>query len=164
MKKEIQDQLDQIFEKKKQVDDLRALEVDQQKLRETKAAQDFQALCGSMIRPTMERMGAYLVSKGFAYEIVKGSDEFVVVGGPAGRPEITMLISTSSSKPFRDPTGTPYFKVVLNPQKGSVTFQRSTITRDRGGSTSDAGEAALGALTEDLLDAKIADTISQIFR
>jgi hypothetical protein len=164
MKKEVQGKLDQLFEKKKQVDDLRSLEADQKRMKEIKAEQDFEGLCESVIKPSMTAMGSYLESKGFAYEIVKGADEFVVRGGLPGQPEMTFLISTTSARPIRGIASTPYFKVLLHKEKASVTFQVSTITRDRGGSTASAGEVALKDMTQDILEGKIAEVILQVFK
>jgi hypothetical protein len=69
MKREIQDKLDRVFEKKRQAETAAAAAKSAQEKKEEEAVLKFKEIRESMIGPTMQQFADYLANKGHAAEI-----------------------------------------------------------------------------------------------
>jgi len=167
MKREIQDKLDKVFDKKRQAETAVAEAKSAQEKKEEEAVLKFKEIRESMIRPTMQQFADYLGNEGHAAEILMDEEKYV--GSGANRrlvaPSIRLLISPNSSAPQRHAlyAKNPHFEVILEKSLSKVYFHESTMGASGSGHAGKCGEADLDKLTGDTLEPLITKTISNVF-
>jgi hypothetical protein len=167
VKREIQDKLDKVFEKKRQAETAAAAAKSAQEKKEEEAVLKFKEIRESMIRPTMQQFADYLGNKGHAAEILMEEEKYE--GSGVNRrlvaPSIRLVISPNSSAPqqYASYTQNPHFDVILEKSLSKVWFHESTMRASGGGHAGKCGEADLDKLTGDTLEPLITKIISNVF-
>jgi len=167
MKREIQDKLDKVFERKRQAETAAAAAKSAQEKKEEEAVLKFNEIRESMIRPTMQQFADYLGNKGHAAEILMEEEKYE--GSGVNRrlvaPSIRLVISPNSSAPQRYASyaQNPHFDVILEKSLSKVWFHESTMRASGGGHAGKCGEADLDKLTGDTLEPLITKIISNVF-
>jgi hypothetical protein len=168
MKQEIQAKLDQVFEKKRQVEVAAAQAKSAQEQREEDAVAKFKVVKEALIKPTMREFVNYLASKDCEATISEREERFT---RPPSTPQlqeasIHLQISpqASGTNGYSAHTGQlPYFQVRLEKSKSKVFFFESTIWGSKGGHAGSCGEVDLDLLDQKTLEAAITKTIASVF-
>ena len=167
MKREIQDKLDKVFEKKQQAETAAAAAKSAQEKKEEEAVLKFKEIRESIIVPTMQQFADYLSNKGHAVEILVEEEKYEGSGANQRlvAPSTRLRISPNSSAPQRYAlhAQNPHFDVILEKSLSKVWFHESTMRASGGGHAGKCGEADLDKLTGDTLEPLITKTISNVF-
>lgn len=168
MEKDIQNQLDKVFEKKRQVEAAAAQAKSAQEQREEDAVSKFKVVRDALIKPTMREFVNYLASKNCEAVISEREERYT---GPASNQrleEAFVQLQFSKREGGTDDRSAhsgqlPYFQVRLEKSKSKVYFMESTMWGNRGGHAGSCGHHDLHTLDQKTLEAAITKTIASVF-
>jgi hypothetical protein len=115
-----------------------------------------------IIKPAMEQTADYLRSRGVVTTRITESDESI---NDRERPQtqITFTVMEDGGK-HGFSHDRPYFSFICDKHKKTVSMHKSTIGPGHGGQNGGAGDVALDALTDDFVQQKLLELITEVFR
>ncbi len=125
--------------------------------------QNFMEAQDTIIRPAMEEIGEYVRGKGYSHEI--STEEDGISNDGNNRPisastRITFFLGERQYPRHQFPG----FSVICDKNQELVFFHESTMSPGRGGHAGGAGQATLPEVTKDLIQEKISNVLSEVFR
>jgi hypothetical protein len=124
---------------------------------------DFVEARNRFIYPAMVEIGQYIKGKGYGFEISQDDDQSPKDGrGSSAASSITFTLFMGPRSYRKDEH--PCLKVICDKHQQIVRFHECTHSTHPGGHSRAAGEEKLPAVTRELIQEKITDLISQVFR
>lgn len=163
MRKEWMDELDGIFDshaQRRQEAEAKALE-HENLTRGFRTA--FDAKCNSTIKPALDRVAQYLLSKGQRSHVAVTLLESISAGGvqAAG---VKMKLLSAGDHPYRSTSDEAHISFQPDGARRLVNIHESTIRPRRGGQAGIVASVELEVLTEDYVEAKAAEWLGKVFR
>jgi hypothetical protein len=162
MKKEIEAKFDAVFSAlEKRVQAAQSAEADR-KTQESGFRDRFIKHRADVIKPAMEQTADYLRSRGVVTTRITESDESI---NDRERPQtlITFTVMEDGGK-HGFSHDRPYLSFICDKHKRTVSMHKSTIGPGQGGQSGGIGDVALDSLTEDFVQEKLLELISEVFR
>lgn len=161
MKDETKKQLDGIFARHEELKRQRASEDKAKKTREEFFVEEFGKLCDNVILPTFASFEAELKARGFGTEVTTSEDRYHATKKVYLPASATLTIFKDGGRGNRQEQ--PHFSVSLDRRTGQVQFYRSTMSSGSGGMSGPDGTAAMGGVTQELLEQKILRLLDHLF-
>ncbi len=161
MRKEIEAKFDAVFSaREKKAQAAQSAEI-VRKTEEAESRDRFIKHRADIIRPAMEQTADYLRSRGIVTTRITESDESV---NDRERPQtqITFTVMEDGGK-HGFSHDKPSFSFICDKHKRTVSMQKSTIGPGHGGQSSGVGDVALDSLTDDFVQQKLLELITEVF-
>jgi hypothetical protein len=162
VKKEIEAKFDAVFSAhEKRLQDAQSAEV-VRKTQESEFRDRFIKHRADIIKPAMEQTADYLRSRGVVTTKITESDESI---NDRERPQtqITFTLMEDGGK-HGFSHDRPSFSFICDKHKKTVSMHKSTIGPGHGGQSGGVGDVALDSLTGDLVQEKLLELITEVFR
>jgi hypothetical protein len=168
MEKNIQDQLDRVFEKKQQVEAAVARAKSAQQQREEAAVAKFKVVREELIKPAMLEFVSYLASRNCEAAISEKEERYSGYAPNQRLEDAVIQLQFSPRDGGADGRSVhsgqlPYFQVRLEKSTSKVYFMESTMWGNRGGHTGSSGHYDLHTLDQKTIEAAITKTIASVF-
>jgi hypothetical protein len=162
MKKEIEAQFDAVFSAhENRAQAAQAAEV-VRKTQESDFRDRFVKHRADTIKPAMEQTADYLKTRGIVTTRITESDESA---NDRERPQtqITFTLMEDGGK-HGFSHDRPSFSFICDKHKKTVSMHKSTIGPGHGGQSGGAGDVALDSLTDDFVQQKLLELITEVYR
>lgn len=169
MKKELQDELADVFDKRSQAEDARLAREAEQKERDQEAVAKFTKARDAVIIPAMQAVGTIVVDRGFAFALGSSEDGYHASDKRDIPASVTMLLSMTDKVRLYSPHARfqagPFFQAAFDKRTSTVKFSHCCrATELRNPSSAQCGEIPLAEITPAIVQAKIVETIKQVYR
>lgn len=167
MKDETKRQFEEVFSQhERKLEQQRKAKVAQE-TKEQEFIRTFRERCASTIKPALERIAAYLSTKGMNAHI-EYSEEAVGRDGRVQRREQIMLVlvltAGQDAARYHRPDEMPHIAFWPDKHKGIVDVYQSTIGPGRGGQGGSIGSVRLDQLTGDFLEERVLSLVREVLK